>query len=1042
MANFFSDIFENLKALKQLPGQIQQSNIAAEQANKVAEEARKKGVYNVDAPRTYNFFSDVLNASKGAKNVTEALANFTNFTESNKPYKVLPTIEAKTKIGKVAAFVPNMVSGLVNETVGEGLNVVSDTARNYVETKKGRQVPYEELKSSAWKLRQNIEGINDTPTEVIGNIAGTLNPILTVSMGGAPTKTAVGAVGNLAKKKLGKVMLEGAIGGAKAGATFGALQGLTDNRNSLKEQLTAGAMGGVTGGVGGAILGGGAAGLGYGLGEYKRAPDSVKRGGYIKVGPEDAGSFGDDAAKQAGVNTKINVKNLKISDAKKQVTVDAVEAIKPRIEKLVGKKLSNKEVASYASQTSKTLESTIGRNQTKQWNAAMLNLRERIAKSAADGKVDKQFIEDLLTVKTQGADIARKLQSLSIQASPSEKSIKTSIINAILDVNKNTDDILKAAEGVDFNDLNQATNFYRQFIKPDVSEWVDLIRYNSMLSSPNTHIINTFSNVMNTSFIAPIEKSLTGGIDYIGSKISGKERNYYAGEGWQYLKGYVSNIKNATHKFSNVMSGKSGFTNLDVSKMPVGTSKWAKTLSYPLRLLEASDQFFTELGTAAEKAALQFRQSRGVKIANIDIAAAEDAAYRVFRQDLNNVNQGQVLGAIDKVTGMVMRLRNSDNKLASTVGKFTLPFVKTPMNIFKQGIEYSPLGFATTIGAKNVEQQISKAILGTSVFVAASTMLSSDRLTWAEPANAKEKELWRKAGKQAYSIKIGDTWFSYQKLAPAIAFPFAMVAALDDLQKNKKMDDDLLDLVLGGMSKYGQFLADQSYAKSIGNLLDLAGGGPGVWSKWASNFPQQMIPFRALTGWFARLSDATQRVTDDKANFVEKQIQLLMQQYPGLSQLTPARTDSDGNPIPSRNRVVNAVSPVRTSKEDKKFAEFLNNYESFKIDSRRSDERTSAAKSDFQAKYDAIKKTYKEQGMGAAQKMIDALTDEEYATFESMYKSENSKKRNNAVIDVYPKVQEVRALMNSGKKKEAQDVVNSMSDEEYKLFESAYKQTD
>lgn len=628
-------------------------------------------------------------------------------------------------------------------------------------------------------------------------------------------------------------------------------------------------------------------------------------------------------------NSQVNVDTLNISKASKDLINKTVEEVKPQIEESVGHTLSNSEAIKLADNSSKILNKVADREQTLEWEAAMLRTRQKLASMAESGTVDKEFLDTLKTVKTLGTDLGRKLQSLSIGADPKDITSKQAIIEAVLKVTDNTDEILAKANGVDFTNLKQATDFYREFIKPKATEWLDLVRYNSMLSSPNTQINNTFSNAINSTLVATIEKTLNGGLDWMKSPVTGK-REAFAGEGAVYLTNMFNDFSQATKRFGEVIKGTKAYTNLDIKNLPPATSgvKGAvvNTLSVPMKIMEATDQFFQTLATSGEKAALEYRKSKGVNVGNIESKAEEAAAYRLFRQDLNPKSQGYVLNAIDEMTGKLQSLRNSNNPVISNIAKFTVPFIKTPMNIFKQGLEYSPAGLATMPGAANKTEQFTKAIIGSAVFAGAATLLASNRLTWSEPTDPDQKNAYRDAGKQPYSVKIGDTWFSYQKLPPPIAFPLAMVAAMNDTLANKKTDQDTVDLVLSSIAKYGTFLADQSYAKSIGDLIGAVTGKiPSGWSQVISNYPQQLVPYRALGGWLARLTDNTQRQVDNKAGFIDKQVQLLMTNIPGLSDNVPARTNVKGEEIKQSNNVINAFSPVKTSKENPEKAQDYEN---------------------------------------------------------------------------------------------------------------------
>jgi len=746
----------------------------------------------------------------------------------------------------------------------------------------------------------------------------------------------------------------------------------------------------------------------------------------------------DDTTKLA--NSNLNVEHLNISKEGKVQIERVVDEIKPLIEAKLGKTLSNKEALDMANRSSKVIDRVVGREDTIAWQASMLKARQALAAASENGIVDEAYIRNLMVIKTQGADIARKLQSLSIGAEGIEPTVKEAILEAVLKVTDNVDEVIKAAEGVDFTDLKQATEFYRKFIKPTKSEWLDLIRYNSMLSSPKTHIINVFANLLNSSVIAPLDKALTGGLDFLSSVVTGKERQFFAGEGGAYLKHYLGSVKEATNRLGEVMKGQRAYTNLDTRYIPVATKgvkgAIAKTLSVPTKILEGMDQFFMALAEGGAKGQLKYRALKGGKVGNIETEALKDASYRLYRQKPLDDTQGALLDAVDQFTVMIQALRNNKNPLVSNIAKFTVPFIQTPMNIFKQGIEYSPVGFGTMIGAKNKTEQLSKAIIGSSIFAGASTLLASNRLTWSEPINTNQKNEFRASKMQPYSVKIGDTWYSYQKLPPGVAFPLAMVAAIDDAKKAEKIDDDTISLVLNSVSKYGTFLSDQSYAKSVGDILTAVKGGEEGLARVAGNYVQQLVPYRAFGGWLARLTDDTQRQIDSKADFIDKQVQLLMMNIPGLSQKVPARKDSEGVPILNDRPVLNAFSPVQTTRQSLEESTRFEGLIKLRKDKAILAENKAKEKEAMQPTYNEVQKLVQGGEEDKATEIIDNMTDEDYEIYKSIRATERSKRteafRLKLELDPKQAVEYLRSL----DKAEQDRIGNLMTDEEYAIYET------
>ena len=621
-----------------------------------------------------------------------------------------------------------------------------------------------------------------------------------------------------------------------------------------------------------------------------------------------------------------NVNRINVKPEVKQAIKQSVEESKPQIEAITGKKLSNKEVINFANNSAKVMRKAVNRQQTLEWEAALLRTRQLLADQAEKGTLTPEYIDNLLTVKSLGSDIARKLQSMSIGADPKEITAKQAILESILKQTKNADDILIKAKGVDFNDINQATDFYRQFVKPNAEDWLTLVRYNSMLTSPNTHIINTASNFQGTGILAPIEKTVLGGVDFLRAKATGTERRYLAGEGKEFAKGYYGALRDASFRFADVMKGKVLSGNPDVRNLPLtkaGTKARLveRTLDVPLRLLEATDQFFQTLTTKGVERSLAYRASKGVKAPNAQATAIKEAQKRLFRQDTGEKGQGIVLGAMDEVTNAIMSFRNSKNVVVRNLARFTLPFVKTPMNIIKQGVEYSPLGVTNLIGNTAKQEAITKIIIGSSIGLGTAILTSSDRLSWGEPIDQDKKNEYRAAGIQPYSVRIGDTWVSYSKLHPALAMNMALVAAVRDSLDNGKIEDSQAEKILQGLSNWWQFYADQSYLKSVGDMISSGRGDVEGKGRILANYAQQLVPFRALLGWVTRIIDPYQRKSDPDAGFVTQQLQQFMTQIPGLSQQVPARVNSLGNPIETQHRFLNALSPSRISTQNPQKAE-------------------------------------------------------------------------------------------------------------------------
>jgi hypothetical protein len=654
-----------------------------------------------------------------------------------------------------------------------------------------------------------------------------------------------------------------------------------------------------------------------GVGNLKISPDNVETV-LEPIKPPSNLSSGD-----------YNTDHIKIDDVSKEQLDIAVEDLRPQFENLLGKKLSNDEIIKLANNTNSILNKTVKRDETATAIAANLKLRERIAMAASQGKLDSDFVKDVLMDKAAGANIARQLNARRIDAEPKEATLIDTMLDSIMKTGVESDKVIEASKKYDLSKFEDQVKLYREFVKPKVEDWLDLLRYNSMLSSPNTHVVNTASNWQGTGLIAPLQKAIEGGLDFTRATITRKDRTRFAGEFAPYLVGYYSNVNNGIKAFTKVMKGQAANGNLDMKIIPLTTkdqkvlSKVEGTLNVVSRLLEGMDQFFTTMTSSGVESALQYRQQKGVKVPLATIQAKNETKYRLFRNELMVKDEGTLLNAIGYLANQVNTLRKAENPLVRTTAKLTFPFLVTPTNISKQAVEFTPLGVGTLPKNKDKTAQLAKMIIGASVVAMAAMLLGANRMTWGEPKDKKQKEAFKAAGLQPYSIKIGNNWVNYSRLHPALAFNLAILAAVYDSQKNGKLKEDAGTQILTALANVSQFYADATFLKNMSDIIDTTQGNISAPVKLASNYVTQFIPFRALAGWTNRFIDDVQRTVDPDANILQKQLQYVMMQIPFLSSKLPARTGPSGEPIKNTNVLINAFTPNKVTTEDPDFKQLF-----------------------------------------------------------------------------------------------------------------------
>jgi len=598
----------------------------------------------------------------------------------------------------------------------------------------------------------------------------------------------------------------------------------------------------------------------------------------------------ESVEKQIKRVASINLDKLGLEGGARQKVEDVIEVLKPELEKITGKTLTNKEVLK-ASQKATVLDGVVTKEETKSLLAQITKTRQVLADSAQGEGITKEFIDSLMALAPQAKDAGRTLQAFNIGVEG--KSIKETITKELLDLGHLADDIIKKAKGIDFNNQIEVNKFYREFVKPNLGNRLDELRYVSMLSSPKTHIVNAFSNFIQTGVVAPVEKTITGGLDWASSKLTGKERQYFVKDGVDYAKGYWKALPEAWEKTLEVMKGEKSYHLPDIDFIPPSSTGKSHIV---LRALEAGDAFFRTLTTEGLEATGKTTKE-----------AVSEADYRLFRKMFdpdNKTGQGVLLSYMDKFNSWVQRGR----KIPGV--KWIIPFLQTPTNIAKQMIEYSPAGVATMVKNKDPLVQLSKSIIGTSIFATFYGMAQSGLVTGAPPKSEKARNEFYNAGLKPWSVKIGNTWVSFNKIGP-LAGPMAVAVTMAQAEKDGANDKQLAKLGEGLLGMV-HFWADQSYIETLGQVFDAVGGDKYAMSRVVGNVPSQLIPYRALIGWFNRsFVDKTYRKPDGWVESIKTQL-------PILSKTVEPYTNAEGEESKRQFPGFNAFSPLQINQKDEK----------------------------------------------------------------------------------------------------------------------------
>ena len=195
--------------------------------------------------------------------------------------------------------------------------------------------------------------------------------------------------------------------------------------------------------------------------------------------------------------------------------------------------------------------------------------------------------------------------------------------------------------------------------------------------------------------------------------------------------------------------------------------------------------------------------------------------------------------------------------------RFILPFVRTPTNILTFAIERTPLmvnplmkqEFAILRKEFSSADPIVKAQARGKVVTAGLVALglaeaisdSNGTITGGGPKNEKEKKALQAAGWQPYSIKIGDTYYSYQRLDP-LATPLGIVADLVETSRDisaleSKDSEKILEHAYQSfIISLTRNVTNKSYLTGIQNFTDALSDPERFAGKFSKNFASSFVP--------------------------------------------------------------------------------------------------------------------------------------------------------------------------------------------------------
>ena len=453
----------------------------------------------------------------------------------------------------------------------------------------------------------------------------------------------------------------------------------------------------------------------------------------------------------------------------------------------------------------------------------------------------------------------------------------------------------------------------------------------SMLFNPKTQVRNVAGNAV----IAPVNV-FSDLFASMADKVIGSKTGYRT-TGVTNIQNYVKGFKEGLYQSYNdfkqgintrniegnrfeISEGKSFNDNTAIGK---SLNKVDSLLSF---MLDAGDRAFYEATFVNSiNNQLVLNNTTNVTQDMIDIATQE-ALSRTW-QDNNNYTRF-VLGVRKELNRI-----HVPGKEGYGLGDVLIPFAKTPANLTKAIVDYSPAGLVNTLlkGYRlrnaietgqftprmqhDFVQSLGKATAGTMLYAAGYALAKAGIISGESDDDKDVRDFMRNTlGVNSYSIKIGDKSFSYDWAQP-IAAPLSMMANL--VQKQKE-NENLAETVTSVLDTGLNVIFEQSFLTSISDVLSEPGEIGTKIGDQLLDLPARAVP--TLMKQIVDLTDGTQRQIFEHGKPIQSMINSVKAKIPGLSQTLAPSVDTMGREIQrygGKNNIFNVfLNPANVSTEN------------------------------------------------------------------------------------------------------------------------------
>lgn len=338
--------------------------------------------------------------------------------------------------------------------------------------------------------------------------------------------------------------------------------------------------------------------------------------------------------------------------------------------------------------------------------------------------------------------------------------------------------------------------------------------------------------------------------------------------------------------------------------------KKGELIRTPFKLLGAADVFFKTLNERGEAYTLAIRQA---------VSEGLNLNTREFRERVAELvqNPPEEMAAAVKAAGERFTFNEElgvgGKKLQALVKhypilQFIAPFIRTPLNIATELGRLTPIAPALgswvadfKAGGARQAKAMAELTIGTSLMSAVFSWALDGTITGQGDPDPGKKRIQLASGWQPYSVKIGDKYYSYQRVQP-VGTLMGLAADMATVWEHTTDEEaDKLPKILA--VAFGNAVTNQTFLQGITNVVQAASEPTRFGPKLAQNYAGSIVP--AVSGQAAQMNDPLQREVNSMLDAIKNRI-------PGVREDLLPKRDAFGEPVQNKEKL-GFVFPIAIS---------------------------------------------------------------------------------------------------------------------------------